>query len=269
MARFYENVDFSQLVEDFHSGNPIKREKALSTALKALKGFIISVMKRYYPTYISREFDDLLQSSYLAIIKEFENYNPDISMPSTFFFKPIKQAMQLHLNMQENQSSVYYRTMNNKIQAVVKPLEEHGISLNDDDVACMTGLSKKTVTKARDIHNGSQKFSFDERFDIEKYATASPEKAIEKAQELQAFYSYLESVLTITEKTFVYEYFGLKGCPQLGIRDMAHKHHMSNDAVNNILNEAYQKLDNEDFQNIFDNPFIIKPQTSVFEDCEI
>lgn len=248
-TRRYQQIDFTQLMQDYNSGDEIKQRQAAETAVKALKGFVIATIKRYYPTYIRREFDDMLQSAYLGIIKSLPNYDPERSRPTTYFSKHIKQAIQLHLNMQENQSSVYYQTINNKIQKAVG--KDASRRLDAEEISVETGISVKTIEKARAIAVGSQKYTYDEKIETEIQTYDSPEDALVSSDEKAMCYYYLSAVLSPTEMKVVCESFGIGGYDPVSTAQIAKMYHTKVEKIVAIQESAYEKLRTPEFAAIF------------------
>lgn len=266
-TRRYQQIDFTQLMQDYNSGDEIKQRQAAETAVKALKGFVIATIKRYYPTYIRREFDDMLQSAYLGIIKSLPNYDPERSRPTTYFSKHIKQAIQLHLNMQENQSSVYYQTINNKIQKAVG--KDASRQLDAEEIAVETGISVKTIEKARAIAVGSQKYTYDEKIETEIQTYDSPEDALVSSDEKAMCYNYLSAVLSPTEMKVVCESFGIGGYDPVSTAQIAKMHHTKVEKIVAIQESAYEKLRTPEFAAIFRDGTCMPTKAVLLEDCEL
>lgn len=266
-TRRYQQIDFTQLMQDYNSGDEIKQRQAAETAVKALKGFVIATIKRYYPTYIRREFDDMLQSAYLGIIKSLPNYDPERSRPTTYFSKHIKQAIQLHLNMQENQSSVYYQTINNKIQKAVG--KDASRQLDAEEIALETGISVKTIEKARAIAVGSQKYTYDEKIETEIQTYDSPEDALVSSDEKAMCYNYLSAVLSPTEMKVVCESFGIGGYDPVSTAQIAKAYHTKVEKIVAIQESAYEKLRTPEFAAIFRDGTCMPTKAVLLEDCEL
>lgn len=266
-TRRYQQIDFTQLMQDYNSGDEIKQRQAAETAVKALKGFVIATIKRYYPTYIRREFDDMLQSAYLGIIKSLPNYDPERSRPTTYFSKHIKQAIQLHLNMQENQSSVYYQTINNKIQKAVG--KDASRQLDAEEIALETGISVKTIEKARAIAVGSQKYTYDEKIETEIQTYDSPEDALVSSDEKAMCYNYLSAVLSPTEMKVVCESFGIGGYDSMSTAQIAKTYHTKVEKIVAIQESAYEKLRTPEFAAIFRDGTCMPTKAVLLEDCEL
>lgn len=266
-TRRYQQIDFTQLMQDYNSGDEIKQRQAAETAVKALKGFVIATIKRYYPTYIRREFDDMLQSAYLGIIKSLPNYDPERSRPTTYFSKHIKQAIQLHLNMQENQSSVYYQTINNKIQKAVG--KDASRQLDAEEISVETGISVKTIEKARAIAVGSQKYTYDEKIETEIQTYDSPEDALVSSDEKAMCYYYLSAVLSPTEMKVVCESFGIGGYDPMSTAQIAKMYHTKVEKIVAIQESAYEKLRTPEFAAIFRDGTCMPTKAVLLEDCEL
>lgn len=265
MSKYYKQVDFAKVVHDYHFGDEQERNAAVETALRALKGFIISTISRYYPTYVKREFADMLQSAYLGVIKSLPDYDPTISTPTTYFAVPIKQAIQLHLNMQENQSSVYYRTVNRKIDKAIGNKKD----CDAEEISAVTGLSVRTVKAARATAIGAQKYSLNEDVETKVSAFASPEEALIEQDEKFRCYNFLKAVLTPTEFKVVCETYGIGNCEPLSAHQIAVKFNVSTKKISEILEKAYEKLRTPEFAAVFEYGAPESIGFSQFEDCEL
>ena len=108
-ARFYS------IMEDYHSGDDTKVQYALERAMREMEGFIHLIIKRSYSTYTKKYFYDLLQEGYLGVAIGMKKYNPDISMPSTFFFPYIKHEMQGFITRNVDKTTSHYSSNIKKI----------------------------------------------------------------------------------------------------------------------------------------------------------
>lgn len=258
------SFDYKKVMRDYHSDNPATKNAAVETMLNSLKGFIFSCMQKNYPTYIASEYNDMLQSAYLAIIKSMENYDPELSSPTTYFAIYIKQGIQLHLNKQTNPTSVYYRGINKKI----RDIDPDGV-LDNEEVAKICGVSKRTIVNAREVDAVAHKISIEDKPN-EKSSFCLPEEHIIKEVEIEAFYKYLNSALSTTEKNIIFDLFGLAGHPQCSISKIAKKLKTSARKIAEIQNEAYEKLRTTEFLHIFEcNESEESEPMSLLESCEI
>lgn len=246
MSDYYESVDFKKVMSDYHSGDPILKNSAVETMLKALKGFIFFIMQRYYPSYVASECNDMMQSAYLSIIKSMEDYNPELSCPTTYFAIHIKHGMQMHINKQTNPTSIYYQTVNKKIKEV-----DPDNVLDNKDISKLCGFSVKTIAAARSVNAAAYKISIEDKPNQES-SYYLPEKSIIEQAENNAFYNYVDSMLTTTEKNVVFDLFGLGNHSQCSISEIAKRMKTSAKKVTQIRDEAYNKLRNPEFLHIFE-----------------
>lgn len=262
MSNYYEGVDFKKVMSDYHSGDPTLKGSAVETMLKALKGFVFFIMQRYYPSYIASECNDMMQSAYLSIIKSMEDYNPELSRPTTYFAVHIKHGIQMHINKQTNPSSIYYQTVNKKI----KEVDPNNV-LDNEEVSKLCGFSVKTVAAARSVSAAAYKISIDEKPN-EESSYYLPEKSIIEQTENNAFYNYIDSTLTTTEKNVVFDLFGLRNHSQCSVGEVAKRMKTSAKKVAQIRDEAYNKLRKPEFLHIFECNETDVP-TPMLESCKI
>ena len=246
VEQFYKTVDWNQIVSDFHSGEKHLQERAGTLAIKALKGFCITLMAKKYPTYICREDQDLLQSAYMAIWKNLPLYDPEKGEPSTFFAHPIQHAMMDHMNDSVNFTTVHYTQMENKIK-------QFDDSVSDEDVSKMTGISPKTVNRTRKIFKGNQKYYLDNFEDcgVMAQGSMSPEEIAIRDEERSLIQTWMDLELTQTEKEILYLSFGLevKGLsyPTLTVTEIAEYLSLPRADVEETKQTALKKLANSSF----------------------
>lgn len=71
------------------NGNEEEKKQAKMEAIELLEDFIHATIKSYtwFPDY-----EDIVQEAKIAIIENLENYNPNISKPTTYFKKYIAHS---------------------------------------------------------------------------------------------------------------------------------------------------------------------------------
>ncbi len=247
----YSEVNWLEIVEDFHSGSDFKQKRAKQRACDALKFFIVALMKRKYPTYIEKEGQDLIQSGYLGVIKHLGEYDPEKGAPTTFFDTHIEFEMQEWLNTSKNQSSRYYQTSNNKIQAAIRFFESNAIPYNDIKISERTGLPISTVKNTLAIANKAAALEINEEIKtgngdetIVPQSFGTPEDEFIAREKNEVLYSCISECLTITESAVLSLIFGLNGSTEVALKDIAAQLGMSVNNVKTTQRKALEKLRN-------------------------
>lgn len=244
----YSSYDWNQIVSDYHSNNETLKKRATQQACDALKYYVVSVMKRKYPTYIEKEGQDLIQSGYLGIIQNLDGYDPKKGAPTTYFDFYIGQAMQLWLNVSRNQSSIHYQTANNKIQAAIRYYEANEIPWNDVKIAERTGLPLSTIKNTLAIVNKASALEINEEIKtgngdetITPEAFGSPEDELIIKENNAVLYRCI-SELNEVEQYVLINAYGLAGYPQMSHKDIAKRLNSTMGKVKAIQNRAIAKL---------------------------
>lgn len=140
--------DFHIIMADYHSGDPNLQMKAKEDAVQNLKQFVAYILTRNYSTYCAKDFDDLMQQGYLGILTGLESYDPDKSMPTTYFKTFIKCEVSKYITEFKNHSTAHYASILNKISKAAKYFEAHGIEYDDVKLAEFCSLSLVSVREA-------------------------------------------------------------------------------------------------------------------------
>ena len=233
-------MSWDEIVKNYHSGNAQLKQKAESDACIALKGFIVSKMKKKYSNYLHREYEDLLQSGYMAVITNLGKYCPEKGMPTTFFAPWIEEALQDWINTCYCSTS-YYSTVRNKIKKVVN--ENEHLQLSNEDIARETGLTPNQVKYSRIHDTGIKKYNIgDEEVSKLSNGIDSMDNCVEKNDEKEILYAWMNSTLTATEKEVLFDLFGLQKHPPISVSAVASKRKMTRALVGETRDSALKKL---------------------------
>ncbi len=121
--------NFRQYVEDVRSGNAAAAQAAAEGACRDLEFFMISIITRYFSTYTEKDrsfYEDLMQAGRMGAIQALPKYDPDQSMPTTYFYNPIKHEMVLQVNSMKHDTKSHVATTKRKIQEVDKMFARYG-----------------------------------------------------------------------------------------------------------------------------------------------
>lgn len=271
-ARFYS------IMEDYHSGDEAKRQYALERAMREMEGFIHLIIKRSYSTYTKKYFYDLLQEGYLGVAIGMNKYNPDISMPSTFFFPYIKHEMQGFITRNVDKTTSHYSSNIKKINKAIEMLEEKGIQYTNVDIAIQTGMTIETVDQSLAIRNCRDEVHIDAcppnviDAELENSRAKTPEQEYMEEEEKRTIYRTMNTLLTEDEILILQYHFGLENAKGenteiISEGEIAKKLKMPKDKVKRILNRAIRKLRQSELSNIYNDS--VKQEEKFLEEVQV
>lgn len=126
-ARIRDN--FRKYVADAQSGNEAARQAAQEGACRDLELFIMNIITRKFSTYVGNDhsfYEDLMQAGRMGIITALPKYDPDKSMPTTYFFNAIRHEMALQANLMKHGVKPHMATMRRKLQEVDRMFAKYG-----------------------------------------------------------------------------------------------------------------------------------------------
>ena len=142
---------FRRYVTDAASRNDMVKKLALEGACRELEFFIINMINRKFSTYTRKDpefYEDLLQAGRLGIILSLPKYDPDKSMPTTYFFPAIIHEMTALTNGMKHDAKSRIATLKRKMQEVDKKFEGYDRTPSLHDYAYNLGKSFHCITDA-------------------------------------------------------------------------------------------------------------------------
>lgn len=264
---------FYTIMEDYHSGDSTKRTFALERAMKELEGFIHLIIKRSYSTYTRKYFYDLLQEGYLGVAIGMEKYDPDKSMPTTFFYPYIKHEMQGFITRNVDKTTSHYSSNIKKINKVIQEFEEKGIRYTNVDIAIQTGMTIETVDQSMAIRNYRDEVHIDAcppniiDNEMEEVRHRTPEKDLIEKETTQTIHRAINNVLNEDEIKVLEMHFGLNDKNPVSEGEISRNMGIPKDKVKRLLNRAIRKLRNSELVNVFgDN---MKKEEKLLEDIDV
>ena len=121
--------NFKKYVEDVKSGDATAVQAAAEGACRDLEFFMISIITRSFSTYTEKDrsfYEDLMQAGRMGIIQALPKYDPERTMPTTYFCNPIKHEMVLQVNSMKHDTKSHVATTKRKIQEVDKMFARYG-----------------------------------------------------------------------------------------------------------------------------------------------
>lgn len=193
--------DIKNIMAQYHAGE-VSRKDAMLFMCELLENYIKS---RCVKTgrINGAEMDDLLQSGYEAIIKQFDRYDAEQTLPSSFFTPYIDEYTKGQCR-HSNPRSQYYTTLITKLNKVAQQYGFEGMNdpnLTEDMLAVLAKVQLHSVIEAKKfsnytiVHSDAGELTEGANFD-------TPEKAMMQKADSQAL---LESIdmLTAQEKWII------------------------------------------------------------------
>ncbi len=171
--RFRKRPDAKQIQDNFRgyvrdstSPDPAVRQAAIEGACRDLEFFIMYLITRKFGTYVEKGrsfYEDLLQAGRLGIMTSLRKYDPEKSMPTTYFFNPIKHEMGLQVTTIKSDSKSHVVTTKRKIQEVDRLFEKYGRKPELRDYVYSIKCPVHRITNAlAEIEAGNVKTSIDD-----------------------------------------------------------------------------------------------------------
>ena len=233
---------FYLIMEDYHSGDDLRKQNALERAMKELEGFIHLIIKRSYSTYTKKYFYDLLQEGYLGVAIGMEKYNPDMSMPSTFFYPYIKHEMQGFITRNVDKTTSHYSANIKKINKAIQELEEKGVRYTNVDIALQTGMTIETVDQSMAIRKYRDEVHIDAcppnviDSEMEENRHITPEQEYMERETVDTIYRTIRTLLTEDEIQVLTLHFGLWDTDTVSEGEIARQMSIPKDKVKRLLN---------------------------------
>ena len=263
---------FYSIMNDYHSGNAVKREDALSKAMKELEGFIYLVIKRSYSTYTRKYFADLLQEGYVGIAEGMKKYDPQKSMPTTFFYPYIKHEMQGFITRNVDKTTSHYSSNIKKINKAIQEFEDKGIRYTNVDIAIQTGMTIETVDQSMAIRNYRDEVHIDAcppniiDNELEENRNKTPEQDLIEAELNTAVHRTVHTMLNEEEIKILCLHFGLDDTTPVSEGEISRRMNMPKDKVKRILNRSIRKLRDSELSSFFTD--YVKKEEKFLEDVE-
>lgn len=150
LRKIFENNPerLKAMFDDFAASRPTEDA---SLVYKQLQRLIESVGFHRFPTYMSnpQEHDELVNSGWEGVLEILPSYDPNVAMPSTFFYYNIVHKMSKYINTFLHQTNSYYMEIRNKVKRAKDKLALEG---NKNpivmDIAMELNMRPGTIRKA-------------------------------------------------------------------------------------------------------------------------
>ena len=140
-----EKEMMKEIMADYHSGDPRKVASAKEQILSKAQRLITFMIKKYYPTYIPRYYDELYQECMVALYDAIPKFNPERATLSTYLTKPLHRAMSAYIHSLTNRSNSYYGKQMDDVRHAIHVLETEGKRTTESNIALYTNYSLRQV----------------------------------------------------------------------------------------------------------------------------
>jgi len=256
-----EFKDFSLIMDDYHSGNKYREDKAKEDACLNLKGYIIYMIMHSFWTYCKNYFFDMLQSGYVGVLKGLEVYDPTKAMPTTFFKPYIRYEITRFITEFLNGSTVHYATTLAKVKKAQHHFEELGVECKDSAIAEYLGISPTSVREALASQEAAINVNYQDQFENSSDDDApsitgefsNPEKYLESKLLHEAIAEAINE-LNKNEKLVIVSLYGLEGEAK-SIKQISEETGMSQSMLKTIRQEAINKLYSSKLRELYDDRY--------------
>ena len=244
---------FVGICERYQSDDPKVKKDALEDAINELKSFVHYVIRKKYATY-TKHYEDLVQEGIMGIIKGMEKYNPEKSLPTTFFNLYIIHEMSKFIDTEVNKTTSHYSSNLTKINRVIDRLEQAGKKWTPTDIAIETNLNMETVIQCLNIkeYKNEMYYETDEILEANiTEKTPSPEQLYIENEKNQTLYDAIDTLLP-EEKQVLYYRYGLNESKVISYKEIAKEMGISIEKVRKYRHDAIRKLKHKSgMRNVF------------------
>lgn len=239
------DYDFTQIMEDYNSGDEKRREYAIEQAVYAMDALVKYVINRHYPTYREKHYEDMLQTGRMAIVETLGGYTGKCA-PSSYFYTTIRHEIQVFVAEDVHRTTRHYAAMANKIRKAEIALAQIDGKEHHDDltISVYTSLPLTTVietrrqTLAADFVELNPNIDADESV-IDDYG--NPAAAYWKQERANAINNAVSRLLPI-EAQVIRLMYGMDGETPCNAPEIARRLHLKTDQVRKISQDACRKL---------------------------
>lgn len=234
---------FVRICDKYNSGDEVKKKEALQEAIDELQSFVHYVIRKKYSTY-TKHYEDLVQEGFMGIIKGMEKYNPEKSLPTTYFNLYIIHEMSKFIDTEVNKTTSHYSSNLTKINRVIDKLEQEGTKWTPTDIAVQTGLNMETVIQCLNIKEYKNEMYYENDEILEANITErnpSPEDVYIEEEKNRILYNAISTLLPEEQQVLIYRY-GLKNSKVISYKEIAKIMGISIEKVRKYRHDALKKL---------------------------
>ena len=131
------------VMKDYRSGDNKKVLDAKEYVVAHYSGYVAYLIRLYYPTYVSKFWDDLFQSGNVGLLKALERYDPSVSSFTVYSKRYILHEVYEFICYIKN-TTPYYDALQKKVRCAMEDTEG---AVKPEEIAARTGMSVKAVKR--------------------------------------------------------------------------------------------------------------------------
>lgn len=158
-----------QVMKDYHSGDPARAQNAVKNMYFEMEGFIWDQVKAKAPTWKGTEhMADIVSECKAEMFKDMERYDPNQSLPTSYFAKTIQHAITgTTSGFIYKGTTAHYAKLAKKVQTGIAELEKKELPVNINTVSIVTDLPLQQVQSGMDILKGCNEKHYENPAEID------------------------------------------------------------------------------------------------------
>lgn len=239
---------FRDIIAKCNCGDKELEHEAKDRMMVELGAFIGSVIKSYYPTYIKDHYDDMFNSGVVGLMIGIRSYNPDLSMPTTYFEPFILHEVSEYVNKYVKGITSYYANNLKKINTAIQAFQRDGKQYTMNDIAIECSMPVESVQRAISMQETSAMIYFENTSFLDTEAekaghfNASPEDNYLQNEKTEKIFDALNQYLNRQEKEITMRSFGLAGFERESAKTISEQMGISIAKVRRFKATALRKL---------------------------
>ena len=157
-----KNERIKEQIARYHSKDPVVRDKATEEIIDDYRKFVTHIINKHFSTYIAKHFDDMFSVGVIGILEALPKYDPDKSMPTTFFGTYIVHEIYGYVAKCVSNTTPHYASRIIKINRAREQFEREG---NENpsviDLSMRTGIIPEVILKCLEIITSAQTQSYE------------------------------------------------------------------------------------------------------------
>ena len=236
---------FRQIKCDIHSENEAVCTAAKNKLYDELVGFIGLEINRYFSTYKTEYYEEMMHEAWVGIMENIDDYDPGRSLPTTWAHYAIVHQIKLFINEVSNKSSTHHSLRMNEIKNCIEDFKKRGLTPTVSDISNYTSISVKCVEEELDRINLTKPTSL-EAYPVESPSFSdigqNPEFLYMKNELAERLYKAIDELPSI-ERNVIKYHFGIGAEEVSSATKIAQKLGINRPEVQTALSRALKKLD--------------------------
>ena len=233
-----ETFNVREVMEEYKNGNKKASTEKMCQQLRAL---VYKFVNQYGHDDNIRE--DLIQEGFTAIVSGMRNYDPERTMPVTYFSKCISNAVKDYAWKEKYKTSRYYMKTISEVKQATLDLENANIPATVENVADYISEEIAGTRETMElIYNVNHSFSLDEPDAYELEYRDEDFIMIETKETEKEFHAQLDR-LDAYSFEFLYRRYGIGYEKRMTRAEMAEHYEMTNYQVDKTCSEILSRLE--------------------------